>query len=267
VKSPPRQLLQLVGKSQPQAKAKHRSTRPRCRRAAIVAPVARDVASFALGRGVVPLPANDATSAAGWGTSIRIVIERGRGKLCRHPGTAVASSGGMPMQAHVYCWTLVRLSGVTANVFCVVEPKAGKHFTFPTPDRSAPELAQVLERILRSYRDADTVHLVMDNLNIHCRKTLTDFYGEELGSFLWSRFTAHYTPKHGSWLNQAEIEISLFARQCLGKRRIPNLATVRHQASAWNRQVNRRRVKIDWQFTRRKARLVFGYEPHSFMRS
>ena len=155
----------------------------------------------------------------------------------------------------------------TANVFCAVEPKVGKHFTFPTPDRSAPELAQVLERILRSYRDADTVHLVMDNLNIHCAKTLTDFYGEELGSFLWSRFTAHYTPKHGSWLNQAEIEISLFARQCLGKRRIPNLATVRRQASAWNRQVNRRRVKIDWQFSRRKARLVFGYEPHSFTRS
>ena len=155
----------------------------------------------------------------------------------------------------------------TANVFCAVEPKAGRHLTFPTPDRSAPELAQVFERILRSYRQADTVHLVMDNLNIHCRKTLTDFYGQELGGFLWSRFTVHYTPKHGSWLNQAEIEISLFARQCLGKRRIPTLDSVRRQASAWNRRMNRRRIKIDWQFTRRKARVMFGYEPHSFTRS
>jgi hypothetical protein len=67
----------------------------------------------------------------------------------------------------------------TANVFCAVEPKAGKHFTFPTPDRSAPELARVLNRIIGSYPFARTIHLVMDNLNIHCRKTLTDYFGEE----------------------------------------------------------------------------------------
>lgn len=62
----------------------------------------------------------------------------------------------------------------TANVFCAVEPKAGKHFTFPTPNRSPPELARVLDKIIGSYPFARTVHLVMDNLNIHCRKTLTD---------------------------------------------------------------------------------------------
>src|SRR5450631_201805 len=62
----------------------------------------------------------------------------------------------------------------TANVFCAVEPKAGQHFTFPTPNRSAPELARVLNRIIGSYPYARTIHLVMDNLNIHCRKTLTD---------------------------------------------------------------------------------------------
>jgi hypothetical protein len=66
----------------------------------------------------------------------------------------------------------------TANVFCAVEPKAGKHFTFPTPDRSAAELAPVLGRIIGSYPFATTIHLVMDNLNIHCRKTLTDYFGQ-----------------------------------------------------------------------------------------
>jgi transposase len=155
----------------------------------------------------------------------------------------------------------------TANVFCAVEPKAGRHFTFPTPDRSAPELAQVLDRIIRSYPFARTIHLVMDNLNIHCRKSLTDHFGEQAGGYLWSRLTVHYTPKHGSWLNQAEIEISLFARQCLGRRRIPTLGLLRSEARAWNRQVNRDKVKIDWRFTRRKARKKFGYDKNSFTRS
>jgi hypothetical protein len=155
----------------------------------------------------------------------------------------------------------------TANVFCAVEPKAGKHFTFPTPDRSAAELAPVLGRIIGSYPFATTIHLVMDNLNIHCRKTLTDYFGQPWGRYLWSRLTVHYTPKHGSWLNQAEIEISMFARQCLGKRRIPSLALLQSEARAWNPKVNRDKVKIDWRFTRIKARQKFNYNKNSFTRS
>jgi hypothetical protein len=124
----------------------------------------------------------------------------------------------------------------TANVFCAVEPKAGRHFTFPTPDRSAPEFAQVLFHLALQYPEADTIHLVMDNLNIHHRKSLTDFYRIEVGIEIWDRFTVHYTPKHGSWLNQAEIEIGLFSRQCLGNRRIPDLATLRRERRARNRQ-------------------------------
>src|SRR3954470_13910201 len=97
----------------------------------------------------------------------------------------------------------------TANVFCAVEPKAGRHFTFATPDRSGVEFAQVICHLASNYPEATTIHLVLDNLNIHRRKSLTDFYGEEAGHELWDRFTVHYTPRHGSWLNQAEIEISL----------------------------------------------------------
>ena len=77
---------------------------------------------------------------------------------------------------------------------------------------------------MAGYPEADTIHLVMDNLSSHHRKALVDRYGERIGGLLWDRFTVHYTPKHGSWLNQAEIEISLFSRQCLGQRRIPSLS-------------------------------------------
>src|SRR5690348_11901101 len=89
----------------------------------------------------------------------------------------------------------------TANVFCAVEPKAGRHFTFATPDRSAFEFAQVVCNIAMQYPEAKTIHLVLDNLNIHCRKSLTDTFGDEIGREIWDRFTTHFTPKHGSWLN------------------------------------------------------------------
>jgi len=108
-------------------------------------------------------------------------------------------------------------------VFCAVERRAGKHFTGATVNRSAPEFAQAGEQIVRAYPFARKIHLVMDNLNIHCRKSLTDYFGQEPGRYLWRLLKVHYTPKHGSWLNQAGIEISLFSRQCLGRRRIPTL--------------------------------------------
>ena len=122
----------------------------------------------------------------------------------------------------------------TANVFCVVEPKAGRHFTFVTPDRSAFEFARVACDLAMQYRDADTIHLVLDNLNIHRRKSLTDVFGVEVGNEIWDRFTVHFTPTHGSWLNQAEIEIGIFSRQCLGTRRIPDLKTLRRESRAWH---------------------------------
>jgi hypothetical protein len=155
----------------------------------------------------------------------------------------------------------------TANVFCVVEPKAGRHFTFATPDRSAFEFAQVAFHLALQYPNAETIHLVMDNLNIHRRKSLTDLYGAEVGGEIWDRFTIHYTPTHGSWLNQAEIEIGIFARQCLGVRRIPDLKILSREARAWNRRVNRAQLKINWKFDRKAARRKFGYKKKSFKRS
>ena len=155
----------------------------------------------------------------------------------------------------------------TANVFCAVEPKAGRHFTFLTPNRCGAEFAKALFEPALSYLQAETIHLIMDNLSTHTLKSLTNLYGDERGGQIWERFTAHYTPKHGSWLNQAEIEIGLFCRQCLGKRRIPDLTKLRSEAAAWKRRVNRDRVKIDWRFDRKTARRKFGYERPNIRRS
>jgi len=155
----------------------------------------------------------------------------------------------------------------TANAFCGVEPKAGRHFTKITPNRSAPQFADYLVEIVAAYPEADTIHLVMDNLSSHGRKSLVDRYGERIGSLLWDRFTVHYTPKHGSWLNQAEIEISLFSRQCLGQRRIPSLAELHHEAHAWNRKMNHDHITINWKFTRKKARQKFRYTINKFILS
>ena len=83
-----------------------------------------------------------------------------------------------------------------------------------TPDRCAAEFARMVGHVVEQYPFAQTIHLVMDNLNIHCRKSLIGYYGEQEGGYLWDRLKVHYTPKHGSWLNQAEIELSLCSQQC-----------------------------------------------------
>ena len=147
----------------------------------------------------------------------------------------------------------------TANIFCAVEAKAGKHFTKVTEKRSAREWAMFMKGIADEYPQARTIHLVVDNLNIHRRKALVDCYGEAAGDALWKRFTVHYTPKHGSWLNQAEIEIGLLSRQCLGKRRIAKIAVLEQEVVAWNQEANRQGIQIQWKFDRAKAREKFRY--------
>jgi hypothetical protein len=115
----------------------------------------------------------------------------------------------------------------TANVFCGVQPKAGRHFTKATDNRSSPEFADYLLDIATAYPEADTIHLVLDNLSSHTCKSVVQRFAAEAGDWLCNRFTVHYTPKHGSWLKQAEIAIRLFTRQCLGQRRIGDRASLR----------------------------------------
>jgi hypothetical protein len=147
----------------------------------------------------------------------------------------------------------------TANVFCVVEPKAGRHLTRATPNRKKPAFARMLRRIANAYPEVRTIHLVMDNLSTHTKKALIDTFGATEGEKLWSRFTVHYTPKHGSWLDQAEIGISIFSRQCLGKRRIGSFRALQAETAAWRSRVDRARLTIDWKFTVADARRKFRY--------
>lgn len=147
----------------------------------------------------------------------------------------------------------------TANVFCAVLPQEGIYINRVTENRKGKEFAKFLDSIEMKFSNAKKIVLVMDNLSTHTEKSLTDYYGEEEGRKLWRRFEVHYTPKHGSWLNQGEIAINMYSRQCLGKTRIPDIKTLRKKTNAWNKVVNERNVKIKWGFTRKDAREKFNY--------
>jgi len=155
----------------------------------------------------------------------------------------------------------------TANLFGIVEPKAGRHLNRVTPDRSGAAFARVLRDVVAAYPRVRTIHLVLDNLNIHQAGSLVRTFGARKGRRLWRRFTVHYTPKHGSWLNQAELELSLIARQALGRDRVPTRGEHAQRVRAWNRRANRRHTRIDWRFTRKAARAKFKYHPRDFKRS
>ena len=153
----------------------------------------------------------------------------------------------------------------TANVYCIVEPKAGRHLTHATRDRKGPRFVAALQRIARRYRAAKTIHLIMDNLNLHGPGPLLNTLGAEQGATLWARFTPHYTPKHGSWLNPAEIEASLWSRECHGRDRVDTFEALRDRTRAWTARTDRARRTIIWRFTTAKARRVFRYKKRSTM--
>jgi DDE superfamily endonuclease/Homeodomain-like domain len=146
------------------------------------------------------------------------------------------------------------------NVFCAVEPRRGKYFTEVTSQRRAEDFARFLAALARRYASSQKILLVLDNLNTHRLESLLGCFGQEKAKQLWERFEIHYTPKHGSWLNQAEIAINIYARQCLGRSRIPDRETLRKRTKAWTAIVNRRKVTINWHFTRQEAREKFDYD-------
>lgn len=146
-----------------------------------------------------------------------------------------------------------------ANVFCIVAPHEGRHLTHATKDRKAPQFAKALKKVARAYPTAKKVHLIVDNLNTHTKKSLVTAFGETEGNALWSRFEVHCTPKHGSWLNPAEIEVGQWSRECLGRDRLCTLNELRARTSRWNADANRRRRRIRWRFRTPDARRLFGY--------
>jgi len=147
----------------------------------------------------------------------------------------------------------------TCSVFCAVEPLIGQYYNKVSERRTSNDFAKFLYSIERKYKDVKKIILVMDNLNTHKEKSLINFYGEEKGREIWNRFEVHYSPKHGSWLNQAEIAINMYSRQCLGKSRIPDIELLRKKTKSWNKIINRKAITINWSFTQKKAKKKFGY--------
>jgi transposase len=149
--------------------------------------------------------------------------------------------------------------GGTANIFCIVEPLTGRRLTYATANRKRSAFVRSLLKIERRYHGAKRIHLVMDNLNVHSQASAIAVLGELEGRRLWRRFVAHYTPKHASWLNAAEIEASLVSRECLGRDRLVSLAQLISRVSAWRVDTERARRTIDWKFRVHDARRVFRY--------
>ena len=147
----------------------------------------------------------------------------------------------------------------SVNVFCVVEPKNGRYFNKVTENRTGLQFAECINDIASAYANADKITLVMDNLSTHSKNSLVLRYGEKKASELWDRFEVVYTPPHASWLNQAEIAIGMYSRQCLGDGRVGTFQDLIDKTTAWNERINEKKTKIEWRFTKSKARKSFNY--------
>lgn len=142
-----------------------------------------------------------------------------------------------------------------ANLFLAVQPLGGIRHVEATERKTAVDFARFLRRVSEEwYADAERIVLVCDNLNTHTPACLYEAFEPAEARRLVERFEWHHTPKHGSWLNVAECELSVLARQCLD-RRIPDIATLPQEVAAWERDRNAAVVKVDWQFTTADARV------------
>ena len=144
----------------------------------------------------------------------------------------------------------------TCSVFLAVEPKAGKRFVHARRQRTRTDFARFVRDVAKRYPHARSIHLVLDNLNTHNPTSLIETFGEKPAQKLLKRIVWHYTPKHASWLNMAEIELSVLTKQCLD-RRIPTLEDVQRHVAAWSRERNRQKINIEWTFKRTDARRAF----------
>ena len=142
----------------------------------------------------------------------------------------------------------------TCNVFMATEPLAGRRMTKVTARRTRTDWAHFLKDIAEYYPGAERITLVMDNLNTHRPGALYQTFAPAQAKALWDRFEFVYTPKHGSWLNVAEVELNVLTRQCLN-RRIDTLEVLRDEVRAWQADRDRIQAKVNWQFTTDDARV------------
>jgi transposase len=152
----------------------------------------------------------------------------------------------------------------TCYIFVAVEPKAGKRSVRVTRRRTKKDFASFIKYlVLHVYKRAKKIILVEDNLNTHNKTALIETFGEREGKKLARKIEWHFTPKHASWLDQAEIEIHSLEEQCLD-RRIPDFHTMQAEVAACARRRNRDKCGITWQFTRKKAKQKFQIGEKSY---
>ena len=164
-------------------------------------------------------------------------------------GTLPIEAGQPPRQDYEY-----ERNG-TANIFIAVEPLIGKRKTIVTDQRTHQDFAELLCYLSdEAYPAAEKIVLVTDNLNTHSPACLYERFEPAEARRLAQRFEWHYTPEHGSWLNMAEIELSILSRQCTN-RRIPDKQTLAKEVAAWEQDRNKLKVQINWQFKPDNARI------------
>jgi hypothetical protein len=147
----------------------------------------------------------------------------------------------------------------TVNLFVVVEPRAGQRQVTVTDRRTIPDFAAQMKSLCDElYPEADVIRVVLDNLNTHAFGSLFTAFGPEDGWRLRRRLEFHYTPKHASWLNRAECELSVLSRQCLG-RRLPTKDRLSSEVAAWVAERNRAAAKINWTFRVADARTKLSF--------
>nr|WP_181374849.1 IS630 family transposase [Polaromonas sp. H6N] len=170
-------------------------------------------------------------------------------QLIRETRAPIAAAPGRP-ERHDYEY---ERCGV-CNVFMASEPLAGRRLSKVTERRTKLDWALFVQDIAERYPEAERITLVMDNLNTHTPGSLYEAFSPEQAKALWDRFEFVYTPKHGSWLNMAEIEINVMVSQCLD-RRIDSIETVRGEVAAWQARRDHLQAKVNWQFTTKDARV------------
>lgn len=178
-----------------------------------------------------------------------ICMDESPKQLISETKVPVLASPGRPTR-HDYGY---RRCGV-CNIFIACCPLAGNLMVKITERRTKSDWAYFLEEIAAKYENAEKITLVMDNLNTHIPGSLYETFKPDRAKALWDRFEFVYTPKHGSWLNIAEIELSVLTRQCL-KRRIDNIKAVRKEVLAWQQSRNNKNSNVNWQFTTEDARI------------
>ena len=147
-----------------------------------------------------------------------------------------------------------RCNGVS-NLFMLFAPLEGWRRVEVTDRRTRVDWARVVRKLVdEDYADKDRIVLVLDNLNTHHPASLYEAFEPAEARRIAGRLEIHYTPKHGSWLNMAEIEIGALARQCL-ERRIPGQDVLRREVEAWQDRRNREAIRVDWRFTTEDARI------------